>query len=225
MQMVTVKQIQALDKEAIEEIGIESLVLMENAGRSVAIEVIRMLHKKRSGHVCVVCGLGNNAGDGFVTARYLINAGVKTDIILIGQASNLKEDTLSNYMILKKIKYPILEIDQVTDAVCQRIGGAKIIVDALFGVGLNRNIKNPFLSIIKLINSSAGKTISVDIPSGLDGTTGKIYGVCVKAEQTITFSVLKQGFKRCDGSKMSGKVKVIDIGIPKVLIDQVIRHT
>lgn len=223
MQMVTVKQIQDLEKQAIEDIGISSIVLMENAGRLVAIEVIRMLHKKRNCPVSVICGTGNNGGDGFVVARYLINAGIRADVILVGQASNLKGDALTNYTILKNIKHPIVEVGEVNDIVHQKIGSAKVIVDALFGIGLNRNIKNPILSFIKLINSSAGKTVSVDVPSGLDATTGKILGTCVKAELTVTFSIFKQGFKRCDGAKVTGKVKTADVGIPIGLIDKIVK--
>lgn len=213
--IVTVKQIQDLDRNAIERIGIPSLVLMENAGRSVAEEVLKTLKDKKK--ICVICGLGNNAGDGFVVARYLINAGKKVDIVLIGKGKNLKEDAFMNYSILKKLKYPIQEISGINKTVVQKIKAADAVVDAIFGVGLNRRVGAPFKSFIEAINAYAQKIISVDIPSGLDGTTGGTYGVCVRADKTITFTFMKKGFLLEQGPRMAGRVVVVDIGIPKCL--------
>ena len=211
---VTVKQIQKLDKVAIEKIGIPSLALMENAGKSVAGEVAKQVRKAVRPCVCVICGLGNNAGDGFVIARHLINAEIRTKIFLVGRGSRLKTDAALNYRILKKLKYPIKEIRKVNSSFLKDLSDADAVVDAIFGVGLNREILDPFRGVIEAINEKARKVISVDTPSGIDGTTGKVCGVCIKADVTVTFSFIKKGFLKGQGPKHVGKVIVVDIGIP-----------
>lgn len=216
---VTVSQIQKLDKTAIEKVGIPSIVLMENAGRAVAEEVEKSLRGKRNGVVCIVCGLGNNAGDGFVAARYLIDAGINVKIFLIGEGRQLKHDAAVNYQILKKLRYPISECGGgkscvFLDSLSQYIARADVVVDAIFGVGLNREIGQPFRGVIETINRKAKYVVAVDIPSGLDGTTGAMYGACVRADKTVAFSFAKKGFSKNYGPQHVGKVVIADIGIP-----------
>lgn len=219
MKVVTVKQIQQLDEEAITRYGVPSLALMENAGRGVFEAVMKV----RPAVVTVVCGLGNNAGDGFVAARHLINAGVKTHLILIGRADQLKQDALINYSILKRLKYPIQEITRLTARTLAMIREADVVIDAIFGVGLNREMTEPFKSVIETLNRDAKKIVAVDIPSGLDGTNGNIYGVCIQAHKTVTFSFAKRGFYQNAGPKLTGKVMVVDIGIPDKLKKKIIK--
>jgi len=219
--IATVKQIQKLDKLAIESFGVPSLSLMENAGGAVAREIINTLKGVKNPFVCVICGSGNNAGDGFVTARHLVNARIKTVVLLIGKGGQLKGDAAVNYRIFKKLKYPIKEVGAVHALPVRDIAKADIIVDAIFGVGLNRDILDPFRNIIEAINESGKKIISIDTPSGLDGTSGKIYGICVKADRTVTFSLAKTGFFKKHGPKQTGKVIVVDIGIPVQLRNRI----
>ena len=211
---VTVKYIQKLDDIAINKYGVPSIALMENAGKSVALETIKMLKSKKNAKVCIFCGQGNNAGDGFVAARHLANAEVNVKIFLIGKNSQLKNDAAVNCKILKKLKYPLSEIKSVNALVIEEIRKADVIVDAIFGVGLNREIKGVFRDCIDAINMNAAKILSVDISSGLDGTNGTIYGSCIKANKTVTFSFAKTGFLKNQGPKHAGKVVVVDIGIP-----------
>ena len=208
---VTAKQIQHLDQRAIKKLGIPSVVLMENAGRAVAQEIL----KDRAKKVCIVCGIGNNGGDGFVIARHLSNAGIPTRIFLIGKANQLKLAAATNYQILKNCRYQIPEIASVTPTFKRTIAENEIIVDAIFGVGLNRGIREPYRNIIQTLNQSKKRIIAVDVPSGLDATTGKIHGVCVKAYKTVTFSFPKKGFFKNEGPLYIGKLVVVDIGIPK----------
>mgnify|MGYP001610361307 FL=1 len=217
MKAVSVQQIQELDRMAIEDYGIPSIVLMENAGRQVALEVIRQLKKIKKPSVCVVCGLGNNAGDGFVAARHLINRGIKTRVFLAGKEKLLKDDAAVNDQILKKLKCPIREFQRFDRSMISLIAAANVVVDAVFGVGLNREVRGLFRAVIEAINQKAKRVVSVDIPSGLDGTTGGIYGVCVKAMTTVTFSFAKKGFFYRDGPKYVGRIVVADIGIPSQL--------
>ncbi len=213
---LTVKEIQDLDKTAIEKYGMPSIALMENAGRATAYEVVKSLRKKNNPSVCIICGIGNNAGDGFVVARHLINIEVPTKIFFIGNPAQLKPDAAINYTILKKMNYPITECQDLAPESLKDIAQADVVLDAIFGVGLNRTIEDPFKKIIHHLNISARHIISVDIPSGLDGTTGKIYGICIKAKKTVTFTFAKKGFYKNQGPKFTGKVVLVDIGIPYV---------
>jgi NAD(P)H-hydrate epimerase len=218
---VTTQQIQELDRVAIEQYGIPSVVLMESAGAWVAAEVMMSLAKKQSKKVCVICGVGNNAGDGFVAARRLINVGAKVKIYLLGKVVSLKPDPLMNYNILKKLEYPIQEIQNITPGLKRDIVQSDVVVDAIFGVGLNRKIEGLFKQAIDLINAKARYVLSIDIPSGLDGTTGHIYGVCVKADKTVTFTCAKAGFWKNEGPHHAGQLEVVGIGIPRKLVNKI----
>lgn len=213
---LTTHQIKKLDQIAIEKIGIPSIALMENAGRSVAMEVLHRAKRFPKKSVLIFCGLGNNGGDGFVCARHLINHNVPPKIFLIGNLDHLKDDAALNYRILRNLKVPIHSVKSVAsfEMLDDDFKRYKIIVDAIFGVGLNRAILDPFKSVIEKINSAKAHVISVDVPSGLDATTGKIYGVCVQAKTTVTFSFAKKGFYLREGPMYVGKIVVADIGIP-----------
>lgn len=210
---LSVEEIQAFDRFAIEDLGIPSIVLMENAGRAVAEAVWDRLKNSSRAKVSIVCGLGNNAGDGFVAGRHLRNRGVTTNIFLIGSAEKLKADAAVNYRILKKIPCPIVEGTAVDDRTKKILKESSVIVDAIFGVGLNRPITEPFKGMIETINALHRPVVSADIPSGLDGTTGRIWGVCIKAAVTVTMSFPKKGFYQGQGPYYIGKVVVADIGI------------
>jgi len=211
---VTVKQIQGFDRLAIKQIGIPSIALMENAGRAVARVVVKELGEKNKRPVVILCGPGNNGGDGFVAARHLLNTGCALKIFLIGRIKNLKSDARVNYDILKNLRQPILELCESSDSFRSIILNSSLVVDAIFGVGLNREIAGSWNGIIETVNAAAKRVVAVDIPSGLDGTTGKILGTCVKANTTVTFSFIKKGFLIHRGPEFTGKVIVADIGIP-----------
>lgn len=217
---VTVRQIRRIDRIAIDRYGIPSVVLMENAGRAVAEEACRMPGRARPATVAVVCGLGNNAGDGLVAARHLVDAGIETEVFLMGDSRGLSADALVNYRILKKLRHPVRVMTAVTGALERALERADLVVDAIFGVGLNREVGGPFRGAIEAVNRRARKVLAVDVPSGLDGTTGKIYGACVRAAATVTFSFAKQGFFRGRGPEFTGRVRVVDIGIPQKLTDK-----
>lgn len=217
---ITAKQIQNLDRKAIEQYGIPSIVLMENAGRAVTEETLKDFKKTRKLKVGIFCGLGNNAGDGFVAARHLLNKGIEAKVFLIGRAGQLKADAAVNYRILKNCGRKISEISEFNKPVQKAVAQADIIIDAIFGVGLNREITEPFKSIIQSLNRSGKRILAVDVPSGLNATTGKIYGVCIKAHKTVTFSFPKTGFFRNRGPLYIGKVVVVNIGIPLEIHDR-----
>ena len=218
MKAVTARQIQRLDELAIKKYGVPSIILMENAGAAVAREVLQDFKNKKPARVGVVCGCGNNGGDGFVVARHLLNAGTKVKIFLFGRAQDLKPDAKVNYAVLKSCGYAVQEIFQGGAELTKGIHKADLLVDALFGVGLNRDLAEPVQVLIQRLNQSGKPILAVDVPSGLDATTGKIYGACVKAYKTVTFTFAKKGFYLNAGPSHVGRVVVSDIGIPKKLL-------
>ncbi|MDD3374263.1 MAG: NAD(P)H-hydrate epimerase [Candidatus Omnitrophica bacterium] len=222
MKAFATKQVQRLDRIAIEKFGIPSIVLMENAGRLTASEIMQMLKNPKDHFVCVVCGAGNNGGDGFVVARHLISCGYRVKVFLIGSAYKLKNDAAVNYKILKKLKCSIQSVRGLNRDMLKDFKKTTLIVDAIFGVGLSRAISNPFKDIIEAINISKKRVIAVDVPSGLDATTGRTCGACIKAYRTITFAVLKKGLLGFDGLTHAGKIKVVDIGIPKQIEKEIL---
>lgn len=217
---VTVKQIQSLDKAAIKTVGIPSLVLMENAGKAVASEVFKRLRKNMSARVCVVCGAGNNGGDGFVAARHLMDFGMRINVHLVGNKKKLSQDAGIQYRILQKLGCRIHVSTGISMSLKKGLTAADLVVDAVFGVGLNRTLKVPYADVVETINRLARYVIAVDVPSGLDATTGRIYGLCVEADRTVTFSMPKTGFYKNEGPRYTGKITVAGIGIPKKLLNR-----
>ncbi len=219
--VASVKQTQRLDQETIEKIGIPSCILMENAGSAVAREAVRMLSRKKTKRAVVVCGVGNNAGDGFVAARHLIDNGIPTNVFCLGRPGTLKEDAARNYSILRKLRCPPVIKKRLDKEMAGALEVADVIIDAVFGVGLNRPVEEPFLSVIEAMNASRKKIIAVDVPSGLDADTGRTYGSCVKAFVTVTFCLIKRGFLKGEGPRCVGRLVTADIGIPKRLIARI----
>jgi NAD(P)H-hydrate epimerase len=237
MKTASARVIQQLDRIAIEELGIKSVLLMENAGRAVAKVIIDILRHKRNrpspagnhydkitGRVNIICGKGNNAGDGFVCARYLIDKKINTKIFMIGGSNRLKPDALSNYNILKE-RQGIIEISNLSEFKRQEdvFVACDLFVDAIFGLGLEGEPREPFSSIIRFMNNTTIPIISVDIPSGLNATSGIAYSACIKAFKTVTFSLAKTGFFINEGPSYCGQIIVEDIGIPKELIDKYVK--
>jgi NAD(P)H-hydrate epimerase len=218
---LSIKETQALDRIAIEECGVPSLALMENAGRSVARAAIALIPEGRTPRITVVCGTGNNAGDGFVAARHIHNAGYAVTVVMIGSADRLKKDPMTYYRVLEKCQFPIMEAPTLDSTIQTLFTGSDVIVDAIFGVGLNRPIESPHKEFIEWINASPARVISVDIPSGLNGDTGEIYGVSVRADLTVTFMSPKKGFGTHKGKTCTGEVRVADIGIPRCLMEKI----
>ena len=218
--MKTISRFQAveLDRRAIQEFGISSLFLMENAGRSVAELTTRVLGGKHQ--IVVVCGKGNNGGDGFVAARYLVNQGYHVQVFLFADPNRLKDDPAGNYEILLKMNIPVSAIDHEKgiDAFRTALKNPDVVIDALFGVGLNAPVQGIFLDVITAINESGKQVVSVDIPSGLDADTGEILGAAVKANFTATLGAAKHGLFLQEGPKCAGNIEIIDIGLPKEIL-------
>jgi len=218
-QGVTRETMQAIDRRAIEEYGIPALVLMEHAGKGVA--EICMKHFGVQSSVAVACGKGNNGGDGFVAARHLWNAGVRVDLYLFAEESSLKPDPRVYFEICKKLGMPITSVD-----LNQKLAWHPNIfqkhavwVDALFGVGLKNRLREPYLLWIHALNRAERDVLAVDIPSGLDANTGEVMGAAVKAQVTAAMALPKTGFYKGEGPSSTGKIEVVDIGLPRTLLE------
>jgi len=208
------EQARELDRIAIEDLLIPSLLLMENAAIGIAGAARRLL-PGAAGAVAVICGPGNNGGDGFAAARHLANAGAKVRIHLLVPPEVYREgsDAAVNLAIVRALRLPLRsDLD---------FGETDLLVDAIFGIGLAREPKDPYRSAIHAINSSGRPVVAVDVPSGLDANTGEPLGVAVRATVTATMAAPKVGFRLREGPLHTGQVTVVDMGIPPALIERV----
>lgn len=216
----TAAQMREFDRRTVEEFGVPSIVLMENAGRHVFEAVRGILGDVSGRRVCVVAGRGNNGGDGFVVARHLRDAGASVSVYLLGDPATVKGDAQINLDILVKTGLEITAVDssaQVRSALIH----SDAVVDAIFGTGLRGEITGLTADVIDSINDAHRPTIAVDIPSGLDSDTGAVLGRCVHADVTVTFALPKLGHFTYPGAAYVGKLIVGDIGIPHSLYDEV----
>jgi NAD(P)H-hydrate epimerase len=218
---LTRAQVRDLDRRAVAEYGLPGIVLMENAGRGAA-ELLRSLNVNGE-RPLVLCGPGNNGGDGLVIARHLQNAGLDADVLLFGEIDQLPADARTNAQVWAR-SGP-LRTAQATgelDVEVRRIidGARGWIVDALFGTGLSRALAEPFAGLVAAVNARGSPVFAVDIPSGLDCDTGLPLGPTVRATHTATFVAPKVGFRNPVAAPYLGTVTVIDIGAPKKLVDE-----
>ena len=221
MKLAYAAEMQEIDRTAIEDIGIPGVVLMENAGRLTADYLVDYFGNPQGEKVYVFTGPGNNGGDGFVIARHLEQMGAQVVVCLLVDPVSIKGDAAINLSILKKLAVPLHLIREEEDLQEIDITSAFVIVDALFGTGLKRAVKDRFAHTVQLINSAGCPVVAVDIPSGLDSDTGKILGVAVKADLTVTYGVAKPGQFVLPGRDMVGFLERVDIGIPGPVVEQV----
>jgi len=217
MKLVSGNLMAEIDKYTINTIGILGAVLMENAGKGVYQHFIDKFLPEKTSNILIICGKGNNGGDGFVVARYLHNNSFKNvSIILLTKSINLKGDAAINYQICKNMEITINEVETIEQF--EKFTKNKkfdYIFDAILGTGLKKEVKDYYKKIIEFINNSGAKIISVDIPSGLHSEKGVPLGIAVKAHLTCTFAYKKIGLSTFPGINYCGEVKVIDISIPK----------
>lgn len=217
MKRVTGAEIRRLDQTAIRDYSIPSLLLMENAGRSVS-DVISREYKPCK--VLIFIGKGNNGGDGFVVARHLANRGFSVQIVLLAPLAQLTADSRTNFQIVRKMGISVVLVSAATPeeewlGYCQN---AELVVDAIFGVGIHSPVSGIFQKAIQAINQIKKPVVSIDVPSGLDADTGQVHGVAVHATKTVTLTLPKIGLFEGEGLKCAGEVEVVDIGIPRELL-------
>ena len=201
---VNAAQMKAADQYTIQKLGVPSLELMEHAAQA-CVQVLED-EKVDLSHVCVVCGSGNNGGDGFAIARILQNNRYSVETFCVGNPEHYTEETQEQMHRLQecggKITYGMPQEDSYS-----------VIIDAVFGVGLSRKVEGRYRQVIEQMNRMRGTKFAVDIPSGLSATTGCILGCAFKADYTVTFQLKKIGLELSQGRTMAGRVIVPDIGI------------
>ncbi|NQS99748.1 MAG: NAD(P)H-hydrate epimerase, partial [Candidatus Omnitrophica bacterium] len=212
---VTARVMQSIDQAAVQRFGIPPIVLMENAAIASAFCVLGMLTNKQK-RVLLFCGPGNNGGDGFACARHLLNHGLGAKVFFLGKKTRLSSEARINYEILRKMGQRIAQPSPVT--VKNELSNAGVIVDALFGIGLKKSVQDAYYKLIKLINDSKRPILSLDVPSGLNATTGEVQGIAVRARRTVTFGLIKKGMLKPKARRFVGKITVADISLPRKLL-------
>lgn len=217
--IVTAQEMKYLDNITVLKYGVPSLALMENAGREVADIVRDILDKKKKHKVLCVCGKGNNGGDGFVCARHLFNNGYSVDVCIAGEFGDLKKDALINCKALARSGVTVFFVKEDILKLKKSIKDADLIVDALFGTGINGELKEIYKDIIKAVNDADKTVVSIDVPSGIDATTGGDLGVNIQADTTVTLGFMKQGLTEEEGKKAAGNVIIADISLPSGILE------
>ena len=217
---LTRQQVRQIDRRAVDECGMSSLVLMENAGRGCADVLCR---SGIVGPVVVCCFKGNNAGDGFVIARHLDLRGKAVEVMLWARPEELQGDAAANFGILAHtdVAVSVMLDPAVSRAAAQRIAQTGWIVDALLGTGAQGSPRPPLDAAIEQMNESPARKLAVDVPSGLDCDTGQPAKPTFRADVTCTFVAAKTGFAAKSAREYLGQVHVLDIGAPRKLIEQV----
>lgn len=200
-----------IDRYTIEEIGIPSLVLMENAAKEVTDKVVGLGEK-----FIIFCGSGNNGGDGLAIARKLILENKDVCIVIVSQNDKYSNDFLVNYNILRKLTNNIIYLKNIKDIEILKevLNKYEIVLDCIFGVGLNRVLDEFYIKVINIINEKSKFIISVDVPSGLNADNGEVMGASILASLTFSFEVIKMGFIKYKALDYLGKLEILNIGIP-----------
>jgi len=219
MKVVSANEMRELDRRAIEEYGIPGVVLMENAGRGATDTIEDMLVTDKIDTVLIIAGKGNNGGDGFVVARHLVNRGLDCSILLIGKVSEVDGDARINLDIALKMGVEVREAVSDISLVEEEIRSAGLVVDALFGTGLSKEVGGFYAEVIDRINMADSPIVSLDIPSGLDASTGRVLGTTVEADMTVTFCLPKIGSIIHPGVDYVGELILVDIGAPIDLLE------
>ena len=225
MRRLTREQVRAIDRLSVERYGIPSIVLMENAARAAADGAWEMLGV-RPGRVLILCGGGNNGGDGLAVARHLHNRGAEIDIGLLVDPAKYKGDALANWNIVRAMGLHMRPFDPTGLGRYGIVEGGPnkplaLIVDAIFGTGLAQAPRDPFPAVADAVHAAHVPVLAIDVPSGLDCETGQPLGACIKATRTVTFVAEKAGFGIHRAGDWLGQVTVGDIGCPRELIDEV----
>lgn len=218
MVVLTPGQMRKADQLAIKA-GIPDLVLMEVAGRETAERVRHLLPEP--GHVVIFAGKGNNGGDGLVAARYLDMWGYDVNLVLLRPGDEYRGSSAANFKACKARSINISIFSDVKTRLNKELERADLVIDAMLGTGLTGEVRGEFARAIEMINDQSCPVVSVDIPSGVEGETGRVLGMAVKADLTVTMACPKVGLLVYPGKKYVGNLHVVDIGIPGEIIMKV----
>ncbi|MBI9086665.1 MAG: NAD(P)H-hydrate dehydratase [Desulfobacterales bacterium] len=216
MILVTASEMQEMDRRTIEEFGLPGRVLMENAGRGATRFFLDTFTDLTGKTVAVMAGRGNNGGDGFVMARTLAQQGVRVVVYLLAESGHVRGDAAANLALLAPLKVPVVEMPTPETFARHRtaMAHAHVWIDAILGTGLNTDVREYFKEVIDFLNDANRPVFSVDVPSGLHADTGKPCGAAIRAVATATFAFAKIGHRLLPGAAHTGKLNIVDIGIP-----------
>jgi len=221
MRSLTRDQTRAIDRFAIERLGVPGVVLMENAGRLCADAVGDFLHGPAGRKVAICAGAGNNGGDGFVVARHLSMRGVAVAVFLVSPSDKLSGDAEINYRIARNLGLDIREVGSAElpmSNLSKMLAGFDVVVDAIGGTGIRGALRGDIAVAVEQINAADRPVVAVDIPTGLDCDTGRAEGPTVRAKLTVTMVARKKGFDAPASAEFTGEVRVVDIGIPAEVV-------
>ena len=222
--LATADQMQQIDRTAIGKLGIPGIILMENSGRSFVNELSKRITPLPGKHITVLCGKGNNGGDGYVIARHLLNRGCAVNVVLLCKRKDVQDDARVNLDILLRLrslwKRNLIVVNVSSLRQLSRLQKPDVVVDAVFGTGFRGKAQGIYLAAIEWINRTGAYVASVDICSGANASTGIVEAEAVKADVTVTFGLAKVGQFVGRGRENSGEVVVTDISIPRILFGQ-----
>ena len=223
MYLVTAVEMRDMDRLAIESHGIPGLVLMESAGKGAARVLLAQFADHLKAGVGIICGKGNNGGDGFVMARYLADHRIRVTVYLLAKTSMVKGDAAANLNRLAPLDIPVIEVpdENAFSKAISSLDQHGLLVDAILGTGLSADVKGFFKTVIDYMNQRPTPIFAVDVPSGLNSDTGQPCGACIRAQATATFALPKIGHFSYPGAEYTGKLEIIDIGIPEAVVQSV----
>lgn len=222
VRILNADQMREADRRTIQDIGIASLVLMENAGRQVVAAIESLYPDLVDRSIAIVCGKGNNGGDGFVAARTLHQRGFDVSVFVIGRLSEIKGDARINLTILGNIGQTVVEVADETawELHGAEIAGHDLIIDAMFGTGLSEPLTGFYETVVADINEAGVPIVAIDIPSGMSADTSDLIGDSIEATVTVTLGAPKLPLILPPAEMKSGEVVIADIGIPAEVIEE-----
>lgn len=223
MRLVTASEMKEMDRLTIQEMGIPGMVLMENAARGAVRVFLEHFRPSPGARITILCGKGNNGGDGYVMARYLHNRGLNVIVIVLGESDRISGDAHTNLEIIKNINLEIIEAVNIERwaSVSKLLDDSDYIIDGILGTGLDSDVRDYYGQVLNDINESGKAVMAIDIPSGINADNGQIMGTALKADLTVTFGFPKTGQLTYPGAELTGRLIRIDIGIPNIIADRI----
>ncbi len=214
MKVISAETMRNAERLAIEKFGIPGLALMEAAGRNCAEVILSEYGREKSCRTVVIAGKGNNGGDGYVIARHLREHGWPVKVFVIARSEEIVGDAAVNLALLDPETVTFCAGPGDLQSHADELGKTDLLIDAIFGIGLRSGVCGMYAEAVDLLNSSGMPVVAVDIPSGVDSTTGSLLGVAVRADMTVTFAFAKTGHILYPGAECTGRLKIVDIGFP-----------
>src|SRR6478609_4182933 len=222
MRVLNTQQMREADRRTIEDIGLPSIVLMENAGRQTVAAMEAAFEELASSHVGVLCGRGNNGGDGFVVARTLAQRGIEATVFLLGSVSDVRGDARTNLEILGRVGVTVVEITdaQEWELHFSEISECDLIVDAIVGTGFHGPLTGLLESVVADVNGLGVPVVAIDLPTGVSADSHELEGEAIEASMTVTLAAPKVPLILPPADAYGGDLVIADIGIPGAVIDE-----